>query len=179
VHNHVDPSDGLSTAAVTSIERQVSVEIAADAGPTAALLDGSARQRRDLRILARRLNGITAKYGVTLEEAIKQSQDTARPMVVTLELVESAIEPVAVNAPAETGTESTPAAAVELTTSTVSATVLHTVRGHHFAFSDPRNEVNDHVCRGCGASGHFGHILDRTPCTAPYVGAAAPLGQVA
>lgn len=159
--------DGLDRLVLSAVGQQVSAEIAATI-TTTAFLDGTARQRRDLRILARRLNGIAATYGVTLEEAIKRSQDTDRPMVVTLNVVESVIEPVAVE---------TSAAAVEPTRAT-STTVLRTVRGHHFALGDPHNEVNDHVCRGCGASGHFGYILDRKPCTAPYFGASS-LGQVA
>ncbi|MEO6090650.1 MAG: hypothetical protein ABIQ18_46865 [Umezawaea sp.] len=163
---------------MSTIERQVSAEIASTATPTTSLLDGSARQRRDLRILARRLNGITAKYGVTLEEAIQQAQATARPVLVTLKVAESVIEPVAVQTPAPIApAESVPAPTVESTTTAVSP-VVRTVRSHHFAYSDPRNEVNDHVCRGCGASGHFGYLLDRTPCTAPYVGAES-LGEVA
>lgn len=87
--------DGLTTQVLRVIERQVSAEIAAAAAPTSALLDGTARQRRDLRILARRLNGIAAKYGVTLEEAISKANETARPVVVTLD-VQEAIVPVPV-----------------------------------------------------------------------------------
>lgn len=172
-----DYPDHLDTRVLTGIEGQVSAEIASTA-VTAAYLDGTARQRRDLRILARRLNGITAKYGVTLEEAIKRSQDTAPPMVVTLELAESAIEPVTVETTVETGTESAPAAAVEPTATVVSGPVVRTAWGHYFAFSDPRNKARDHVCRGCGASGLYGYVLDRTWCTVPYIGTES-LGRVA
>ena len=172
-----DYPDHIAPHVLASIERQVSVEIAATAGPTAAYLDGSARQRRDLRILARRLNGITTKYGVTLEEAIQQTQGTARPVVVTLEVVESVVEPVAVDTSAA-APESAPAPVVEPTAAVMSSPVVRTAWGHHFAFSDPRNEASDHVCRGCGASGLYGYILDRTPCTDPYLG-TAHLGEVA
>jgi hypothetical protein len=167
----------LSQAQVT-IAHQVSSEIAATVAPTAALLDGTARQRRDLRILARRLNGVATKYGITLEEAIKQSKRAVRPMVVTLDVADSVIEPVAVETPAVTApAEVSPVTLAQLLAAKRTA-VLRTVRGHHFALSDPRNPVNDHVCRGCGASGHFGYILDRTPCTAPY-SATESLGRVA
>jgi hypothetical protein len=146
--------------------------------PTAALWDGTARQRRDLRILARRLNGVVAKYGVTLEEAIKQSKGAARPMVVALDVADSVIESVAVETPAVTApAEVRPVALAQLLAAR-RAVVLRTVRGHHFALIDPRNEVNDYVCRGYGVSGHFGYILDRTPCTAPYC-AIGSLGRVA
>jgi hypothetical protein len=78
--------DGITSQVLPVIERQVSAEIAATAAPTTALLDGTARQRRDLRILARRLNGIAAKYGVTLEEAISKANQASRPVAVTLHL---------------------------------------------------------------------------------------------
>jgi hypothetical protein len=172
-----DYPDHLAPLVLVGIEGQVSAEIAFTE-VTAGYLDGTARQRRDLRILARRLNGITARFGVTLEEAIKQSQGTARPMVVKLTVVESAFEPVAVDTPTKNAVKSAPA--VEPPAAAVSSPVVCTVRGHHFAFSDPRNETGDHVCRSCGASGPYGYVLDRARCTAPapYVGIES-LGQVA
>ncbi|MFD1147648.1 hypothetical protein, partial [Saccharothrix hoggarensis] len=54
--------DGLTPAALALLDEQVSVEIAS-AAPTSALLDGSARERRNRRIAARALRGITPRYG--------------------------------------------------------------------------------------------------------------------
>lgn len=74
--------DGLSPAALALLEAQVSVEIAASAGPSSALVDGSARERRNRRILARALAGITPKYGVTLAQAVAELEQPVRPVPV-------------------------------------------------------------------------------------------------
>ena len=90
----VNRPDGLRKNTIEVVIAQVSGEIAESVAPTTALLDGTARQRRDLRILARRLNGIAAKYGVTLEEAISQADQADRPVVVVLSL-DDVVVPVA------------------------------------------------------------------------------------
>ncbi|MGM1059636.1 hypothetical protein [Saccharothrix sp. Mg75] len=74
--------DGLTPAALRLLDQQVSVEIAVAAGPSSALLDGSARERRNRRILARALAGITPKYGVTLDQAVAELAEPVRPVVV-------------------------------------------------------------------------------------------------
>ncbi|WP_199439306.1 hypothetical protein [Umezawaea beigongshangensis] len=76
--------DGLTSAAVERLlDVQVSVEIAAAAKPSSALLDGSARERRNRRIVERALKGITPKYGVTVEQAAAELEELARPVVVS------------------------------------------------------------------------------------------------
>lgn len=74
--------DSLTPAALALLDRQVSVEIAAAAEPSSALLDGSARERRNRRILARALRGITPEYGVTLDQAVAELAEPVRPVVV-------------------------------------------------------------------------------------------------
>ncbi|MFD1147865.1 hypothetical protein, partial [Saccharothrix hoggarensis] len=55
--------DGLTSVVVEQLlDAQVSVEIAS-AALTSGLLDGSARERRNRRIAARALRGITPRYG--------------------------------------------------------------------------------------------------------------------
>ncbi len=71
--------DGITPAVLARIEAQISVEIAVDQ-PTSALLDGSALERRNRRIAARVLAGITAQYGVTLAQAAQESEGTPRPV---------------------------------------------------------------------------------------------------
>jgi hypothetical protein len=71
--------DGITPSVLARIEAQVSVEIAADQ-PTSALLDGSALERRNRRIAARAMAGITAQYGVTLAQAVRESEGTPRPV---------------------------------------------------------------------------------------------------
>lgn len=76
--------DGLTTAAVELLlDAQVSVEIAPSAEPSSGLLDGSARERRNRRILARALKGVTPRYGVTLDRAVAELKEPARPVVVS------------------------------------------------------------------------------------------------
>lgn len=70
--------DGLDHLALSAIERQVSEEIGSRFAPTTALLDGSARERRNRRVLARALAGVTAKYGVSLVEAARQHEADLR-----------------------------------------------------------------------------------------------------
>ncbi|MFI9008849.1 hypothetical protein ACIGNX_16645 [Actinosynnema sp. NPDC053489] len=74
--------DGLTRAALALLDQQVSVEIAAAAGPSSALVDGSARERRNRRILARALKGITPEYGVTLDQAVAELAAPVRPVTV-------------------------------------------------------------------------------------------------
>ncbi|WP_158853167.1 hypothetical protein [Saccharothrix deserti] len=74
--------DGLTTQVLRLLDQQVSVEIAASAEPSSALLDGSARERRNRRILARALKGITPEYGVTVAQAAAELEEPARPVVV-------------------------------------------------------------------------------------------------
>lgn len=71
--------DGLTAAALALLDAQVSVEIALGE-PTSGLLDGSARERRNRRVLARALAGITPKYGVTVAQAVAESE-VPRPVV--------------------------------------------------------------------------------------------------
>ncbi|MEU4801218.1 hypothetical protein [Actinosynnema sp. NPDC023587] len=73
--------DGLTPAALSLLDQQVSVEIAASAGPSSALVDGSARERRNRRILARALAGITPSFGVTLGQAVAELDEPVRPVV--------------------------------------------------------------------------------------------------
>ncbi|MFD7658721.1 hypothetical protein ACFV4N_32505 [Actinosynnema sp. NPDC059797] len=81
--------DGLTPAALRLLDAQVSVEIALGE-PTSGLLDGSARERRNRRILARALAGITPKYGsVSVEQAAAELEDaerSVRPAPVVLAL---------------------------------------------------------------------------------------------
>jgi hypothetical protein len=72
--------DHLDPRTLATIERQVSDEIAQAAEPTSALLDGTALERRNRRIAARALAGITAQYGVTLVQAVRESECPARPV---------------------------------------------------------------------------------------------------
>lgn len=70
--------DGLTLAALALLDAQVSVEIALGE-PTSGLLDGSARERRNRRILARALAGITPKYGsVSVDQAAAELADAQR-----------------------------------------------------------------------------------------------------
>lgn len=71
--------DGITPSFLARIEAQVSVEITAPE-PTSALLDGSALERRNRRIAARALAGVTAQYGVTLTQAVRESEGTPRPV---------------------------------------------------------------------------------------------------
>lgn len=71
--------DGITPSVLARIEAQVSVEIAA-VQPTSALLDGSALERRNRRIAARALAGVTAQYGVTFAQAVRESEGTPRPV---------------------------------------------------------------------------------------------------
>lgn len=71
-------SDGLDHVALSAIEQQVAEEIGSKFEPTSALLDGTARERRNRRILARALRGVTAKYGVSLIEAAQQHEADLR-----------------------------------------------------------------------------------------------------
>lgn len=67
--------DSLTPAALELLDQQVSVEIALGE-PTSALLDGSARERRNRRVLARALAGITPKYGsVGVDQAAAELED--------------------------------------------------------------------------------------------------------
>lgn len=70
--------DGLDRTALSAIERQVSEELRSKFAPTSALLDGSARERRNRRVLARALRGVTTKYGVSLVEAARQHEADLR-----------------------------------------------------------------------------------------------------
>ncbi|MGW4110195.1 hypothetical protein ACWEFJ_04900 [Actinosynnema sp. NPDC004786] len=70
--------DGLTPSALALLDAQVSVEIALGE-PTSGLLDGSARERRNRRILARALAGITPKYGsVGVDQAAAELADAER-----------------------------------------------------------------------------------------------------
>ncbi|MBP2340272.1 hypothetical protein JOF41_006450 [Saccharothrix coeruleofusca] len=70
--------DSLTPAALALLDAQVSVEIALGE-PTSGLLDGSARERRNRRILARALAGITPKYGsVSVAQAAAELEDAER-----------------------------------------------------------------------------------------------------
>ena len=71
--------DGITPSVLSRIAAQVSVEVAA-VQPTSALLDGSALERRNRRIAARALAGVTAQYGVTLTQAVRESEGTPRPV---------------------------------------------------------------------------------------------------
>jgi hypothetical protein len=77
--------DGLTPAALALLDAQVSVEIALGE-PTSGLLDGSARERRNRRILARALKGITPEYGsVSVDQAAAELADAEllpRPVAV-------------------------------------------------------------------------------------------------
>ena len=75
-------SDGLDAPTLTIIEQQVSGEIAATTDATSALLDGTALERRNRRIAARALAGITTKYGVALGQAVRESEDQASPVTI-------------------------------------------------------------------------------------------------
>lgn len=81
--------DGLTSAALALLDAQVSVEIALGE-PTSGLLDGSARERRNRRILARALAGITPKYGsVSVDQAAAELEDAermARPVAIATAL---------------------------------------------------------------------------------------------
>ncbi len=81
--------DSLTPAALALLDAQVSVEIAAGE-PTSGLLDGSARERRNRRILARALAGITPKYGsVSVDQATAELEDaeqSARPVTIAAAL---------------------------------------------------------------------------------------------
>ena len=81
--------DGLTSGVLRLLDQQVSVEIAASAEPSSALLDGSARARRNRRVLNRALAGITPKYGVTVAQAVAESE-VPRP-VVTATVVASSL----------------------------------------------------------------------------------------
>ncbi|MFD0199243.1 MULTISPECIES: hypothetical protein [Saccharothrix] len=80
--------DGLTPAALALLDAQVSVEIALGE-PTSGLLDGSARERRNRRILARALAGITPKYGVGVDQAaaeLENVEQSARPVSIATAL---------------------------------------------------------------------------------------------
>lgn len=81
--------DGLTPAVLALLDAQVSVEIALGE-PTSGLLDGSARERRNRRVLARALAGITPKYGsVSVGQAAAELEDaeqSARPVVIAAAL---------------------------------------------------------------------------------------------
>lgn len=74
--------DGLDQVAVSAIERQVSEEIGSRFAPTSALLDGSAVERRNARMLARAKAGIVPKYGVTLAQAVQEAAAPVRKSLV-------------------------------------------------------------------------------------------------
>ncbi|TWP51477.1 hypothetical protein FKR81_14795 [Lentzea tibetensis] len=74
--------DGLDHLVLSAIEQQLSEEIASAAAPTSGLLDGSARERRNRRILARALAGVKTQYGVTLAQAVAQEAQQLRPASV-------------------------------------------------------------------------------------------------
>ncbi|WP_158842639.1 hypothetical protein [Saccharothrix deserti] len=78
--------DSLTPTALALLDAQVSVEIAASAEPTSGLLDGSARERRNRRILARALKGITPEYGVTVAQAVAELEEEPLPVVVATAL---------------------------------------------------------------------------------------------
>ncbi|GGP35959.1 hypothetical protein [Saccharothrix coeruleofusca] len=65
--------DGLTSAVLEVLGQQVSQELADLSAPTSALLDGSALERRNRRIAARALAGVTARYGVTLAQTVAES----------------------------------------------------------------------------------------------------------
>ncbi|GAA1308103.1 hypothetical protein [Saccharothrix xinjiangensis] len=70
--------DGLTPVTLALLDAQVSVEIALGE-PTSGLLDGSARERRNRRIVARALAGITPKYGsVGVAQAAAELEDAER-----------------------------------------------------------------------------------------------------
>ncbi|GAB2999786.1 hypothetical protein [Saccharothrix stipae] len=73
--------DGLTAGVLRLLDQQVSVEIAASAEPSSALLDGSARERRNRRILARALAGVVPRFGVSVAQAVAESEVRPRPMV--------------------------------------------------------------------------------------------------
>ncbi|ROP39102.1 hypothetical protein [Saccharothrix texasensis] len=73
--------DGLTEDAVDALLSQVSrvsQEIVTSAEPTSALLDGTARERRNRRIAARALRGITAEFGVTLAQVVAEQGRAVR-----------------------------------------------------------------------------------------------------
>ncbi|WP_199440756.1 hypothetical protein [Umezawaea beigongshangensis] len=72
--------DGLTRRLLESLQGHVSQEIAASAAPTSALLDGTARQRRDRRILARALKGVVSQYGVTLAQTKQEAEEMTHPV---------------------------------------------------------------------------------------------------
>jgi hypothetical protein len=75
MNDQINYPDGLTAEALQLLDAQVSVEIAV-AEPTSGLLDGSARERRNRRILARALAGITPKYGsVSVGQAAAEVED--------------------------------------------------------------------------------------------------------
>ncbi|PRY36281.1 hypothetical protein [Umezawaea tangerina] len=76
--------DGITPSVLGRIQALISVEIASPA-PTSALLDGSALERRNRRIAARALAGVTARFGVTLAQVVRESEATPQP-VTTLTL---------------------------------------------------------------------------------------------
>ena len=115
--------DRITRPVLAGIERSVSAEIAASV-VTTALLDGTARQRRDLRILARRLNGITAVHGVTLEQAIAHAKQDDRPVVVALDIAD-VIVPVAVDAADKVVATTEQDAPVAATSVAAAAAVAH------------------------------------------------------
>lgn len=77
--------DGLTPAALRLLDQQVSVEIALGE-PTSGLLDGSARERRNRRILARALKGIRPEYGVGVAQAVAELEEPAGPVAVATAL---------------------------------------------------------------------------------------------
>lgn len=77
MNNTVHAPDGITSNAVTRLLSKLSKEIASPHAPTSALLDGSAVEGRNARMLARAKAGIVPKYGVTLAPA---EQEAAAPM---------------------------------------------------------------------------------------------------
>ncbi|WP_033439380.1 hypothetical protein [Saccharothrix sp. NRRL B-16314] len=89
MNDQINYPDGLTAEALQLLDAQVSVEIAV-AEPTSGLLDGSARERRNRRILARALAGITPRYGsVSVDQAAAELEDakqSARPVAIATAL---------------------------------------------------------------------------------------------
>ncbi|MCR3746653.1 hypothetical protein [Lentzea californiensis] len=74
--------DGITSDAVTRLLSKLSKEIASPHAPTSALLDGSAVERRNARMLARAAAGVVPKYGVTLAQAEQEATAPVRKALV-------------------------------------------------------------------------------------------------
>ncbi|ACU34152.1 hypothetical protein [Actinosynnema mirum] len=87
--------DGLTWAVLNALQEQVSREDVPAAEPTSALVSGEAQMRRNLRVLRRALNGVTAHHGVGLMQAVAELRETFPHLLVTTAEDSSQVEPIA------------------------------------------------------------------------------------